>query len=268
MKRFSGWVVMGGLAVLLTWIFLAGLTRTMRLTIADEGKEEGQVIVVRADMAPEKNQAPQHSEKNQDTHRVPVPKEKSPAVDSTSSATLRSPSLESIREAYQRTGGAVHSHVPPIRSEASSLEEYLAFSKAAGFRFVLFAKDRADVTEISFDEGQPTIDLSPSINFHQYAKQGRLIQDSKLVEMARALATEQGLSEGALFALVPKAFDEYVSGKILTILHDEGLAPESVRWVEIKLSLKGALPGLMRPTLNVLRVIHQGGASVPHDPEM
>jgi hypothetical protein len=67
--------------------------------------------------------------------------------------------------------------------------------------------------------------------------------------------------------LVPKAFDAYLNGKLMTVLRDEHLAPQTVRWVEVKFCMKGAIPGRTLPTMNVLRIVHNNGKTEPNDPE-
>lgn len=267
-KRIGGWMAMGGLTVLLTWLLLAGLTKTMKHTTVDAGIQDDQPIAVKTELAPEIYREHQSSAKNQIKPRTSG--EGSPTHDTSPQAeALPSPDITAIRTAYQRTGATVLAQeLPPIRGEASSPEEYLTFARAAGFRFVLFNEDRTNLAEIVFDGDQPAMTLKPEIDFRRYAKQGRLIDHPELVRIAHELATVHGIAAGSLYALLPLDFDRYLRGKLISLLHDEHVSPDTVRFVQVKFCIKGAVPGHTLPTMEVLRIVHQQGEIIPHDPEM
>lgn len=194
----------------------------------------------------------------------PAPPQQAPAAQPAPSATLSAErrDLEKSGQEFFAAGKGLDD-LPAIDGAAASLEDYIAFSRGAGWHFMVYSvRQKRWLGELRLGD-RPQLVASDGQFGGGFSKKGRLIEHARLLDMAREAAETQGEPEIRLYALIPTQWNAYLAGKMLAAMRDCGVSRKEVAGFEARFEVRGG-----RPTAVFTRALLSNGREIAiHDAE-
>jgi hypothetical protein len=194
----------------------------------------------------------------------PVKQEQAAAAQPAPSATL-----SAAREDLEKRGleffaaGKGLDDLPSIDGAAASLEDYIAFSRDAGWHFMVYSVGQKRWLGELRPGDRPQLVASDGQFGGGFSKKGRLIEHKRLLDMAREAAEGQGEREVRLYALIPTEWNAYLAGKLLAAMRTCGVSRKEVAVFEARFEVRGG-----RPTAVFTRAVLSNGKEIAiHDAE-
>ncbi len=207
-------------------------------------KEEPLKQVITTQAAP----APEKEEVNSVKPEAVKTAQAAPALKQTSAAKAAPQysrkTLEAEGEAYLSAGNTMAT-LPGVDGYADTLSEYLAFGRAARWKFMVYdTESKKYLGELVPGDTPAIVRADMGALKAAYSAKGRLVGHSRLKEMCAQAARRYGADPGAvrLYFLVPDEFNAYIAGKVLRTLKENGLKAGDVLAVKARYTIRGNLP--------------------------
>ena len=152
--------------------------------------------------------------------------------------------LEEEGEAYLGAGNTME-NLPGVDGYADTLGEYLAFGRAARWKFMVYdTANRKYLGELVPGDSPAIVRVDLAALRAAYSAKGRLVGHSRLKEMCALAARNSGMDPGTirLYFLVPDEFNAYIAGKLLRALKENGLEASDVLAVKARYVMRGNQP--------------------------
>lgn len=280
-KKFKGFFILITFTCLGLWGFFTFFSRTIENTISGGNttdvtggeKTAAAVIIHKTDNIQPNNQRKEEEKIEQNKKKAFEDKKHADTDEEERENNKEDKSKYSqkknLREDYQNAGveflakGRGMEDLPDLKGVSSSLEEYLAFTKIANFRFLIFSREKnAYEGEIIFSNSlTPVFRSLDNMDLKNYSQRGRIIENVDLLNRIEGILTKHEITDVDIYAIVPLNFDRYMIGKILKIIGDN---MDDIAWIEVRFIKRG-----LSPVMKVNKIMHRDGTSIAvQDPEV
>ena len=145
-------------------------------------------------------------------------------------------------QAYLRSGGsAAAGELPRIIGDADE-QTYLEFTRVSGAKLLVYSPGlKQYLGELKASGPSPALVPLDVVRFKaNFPSEGRMVKDAGLLALAAAAARQEG-KRGAikLYMALPSQQQQYLVGKLLATLREEGLEIKDVATVDAKYSVAG-----------------------------